>query len=63
MFCNIFLIIFDDWDAEKGIKMLSCFLFTVDCCVLLGFVLVRLYDSELVGIICNGGLERFLEVV
>ena len=42
---------------------MSWLLFAVECCVLLGFVLVRLYDNGLVGIVCNEGLERFLEVV
>ena len=35
----------------------------VECCVLLGFVLIGLYDIGLVGMVCNGGLEIFREVV
>ena len=54
VFCNIVLVLFDDW---------NWLLLGVICCGLFAFVLVRLYDSGLVGIIGNGGLERFLEVV
>ena len=63
MFCNIFVVLFDHWDVEKGFKVLSWTLVVVERCVLLGNVLVRLYDSGLVGIVCDVGLEWFLEVV
>ena len=47
----MFVVVFDDWDVEKGCKVLSWLLLGVKCCILLGFVLVRLYDSGLVGIV------------
>ena len=62
-FVTYFFVIFDDWDVEKGSKVLSGLLLVMECCVLLRLVLARLYDSGLAGIVCNRGLARFLEIV
>ena len=61
--CIVGVIVLDVCWEGKVFNELGLLLFNWDCCVWLGFVLVRLYDNGLVSMACNGGRERCLEVV